>query len=214
MPNSDDDAFLIHTSDESFDSDNEAPQRVRRRPRVFSERRNFDVIDFKERFRLTRQQVDYLVSTIEQHLQHGTNCNKALTSRQQVLIALRFFADGAALRLIGDAHGISKATVSRCIHRVANAIVNSLFNEVVDFPSTNEENLSLPLRFQQVTHSRMPSVCGCVDGTYIPIIAPHVNESQFVNRHDVHSLNCMLVCGPDLKIYYCSCRWPGNTYYN
>ena len=143
-------------------------------------------------------------------MRHDTNHNKALTPRQQVLIALRFFADGASLHLIGDAHGVLKATVLRCIKRVTNTIVRNLFVEAVNFPTTNEETLRLPFLFQQVMHSRMPSVCGCIDGTHIPIIAPKQNEQQFVNRHDVHSLNCMIVCGPNMKIYYCSSHWPGN----
>uniref|UniRef100_A0A915KYU7 Putative nuclease HARBI1 n=1 Tax=Romanomermis culicivorax TaxID=13658 RepID=A0A915KYU7_ROMCU len=55
----------------------------------------------------------------------------------------------------------------------------------------------------------LPSVVGCVDGTHIPIRAPTANEDQFVNCHGDHSLNCMMVAGPNYKFYYVSARWPG-----
>ncbi len=57
--------------------------------------------------------------------------------------------------------------------------------------------------------AKMPNVCGCVDGTLIPILAPSVNEPQFVDRHGNHSINCMMVSGPDnYRFYYCSANWP------
>lgn len=182
----DDEAVLHHTSD---DEDEEADQQPlwQRRQRIFCKRINFEIIDFRARFRCTVYQVSDLVNTIGQFLQHDTYRNHALTPRQQVLIALRFFADGAGLRIIGDAHGVSKATVSRCIHRTTNAIIDHLFVEAVDFPVDNVYLLNIPRQFQQTTHSQMPSVCGCIDGTHVNIIAPHVNEEQFINRHDVHS---------------------------
>ena len=87
MANSDDEAVLNHSSDESVE---EVPQIRVRRPRIFCDRVNFEVCDFKDRFRLTIEQVNNLIDSIGQFLQHDTNRNKALTPRQQVLIALRF----------------------------------------------------------------------------------------------------------------------------
>ncbi|CAI5678493.1 unnamed protein product [Oreochromis niloticus] len=34
-----------------------------------------------------------------------------------------------------------------------------------------------------------PGVIGCIDGTHIPIIAPSVNEGDYVNRKSFHSIN-------------------------
>lgn len=41
------------------------------------------------------------------------------------------------------------------------------------------------------------------------MIRPTNNENQFVNRHGRHSINAMVVCGPDYKIYCTSAKWPG-----
>jgi hypothetical protein len=37
----------------------------------------------------------------------------------QVMIALRYFASGSYMNVIGDAHGVSKMSVSRSIHSIA-----------------------------------------------------------------------------------------------
>ena len=57
----------------------------------------------------------------------------------------------------------------------------------------------------------MPSVFGCIDGTHMRIKRPRDNESQFINRHGYHSLNVMLVCGPNLQFYFASVKWPGSV---
>ena len=55
----------------------------------------------------------------------------------------------------------------------------------------------------------MPSVCGLIDGSHILITAPSNDEMSFVNRHQMHSLNVLVVCGPDLRVYYVNSRSPG-----
>lgn len=57
-----------------------------------------------------------------------------------------------------------------------------------------------------------PEVCGVVDGILINIDAPTANEPAFVDRHGKHSINCMAVCGPDMKFYYVSANWPGSVH--
>jgi hypothetical protein len=41
---------------------------------------------------------------------------------QQALIALRYFASGSFLQVVGDTMGVDKGTVSRCIQRVSHAL--------------------------------------------------------------------------------------------
>ena len=42
-----------------------------------------------------------------------------------------------------------------------------------------------------------PNVIGCVDGTHIPIIAPSVDEVDYVNRKSFHSINVQV----DIQYY-------------
>jgi hypothetical protein len=58
----------------------------------------------------------------------------------------------------------------------------------------------------------MPQVVGCIDGALLNLDAPHLHEKWFVDRHGDHSINCMVVCGPDLKFCYASANWPGSVH--
>ena len=37
--------------------------------------------------------------------------------------------------------------------------------------------------------SGFPNVIGCIDGTQVPIMAPAINEADYVNRKGNHSIN-------------------------
>uniref|UniRef100_A0A915K7E3 DDE Tnp4 domain-containing protein n=1 Tax=Romanomermis culicivorax TaxID=13658 RepID=A0A915K7E3_ROMCU len=56
----------------------------------------------------------------------------------------------------------------------------------------------------------MPCVIGCIDGTIIPIGVPFENEEQYVDQDGQHSINIMVIIGPDLSIFYCNSLWPGS----
>ena len=126
-----------------------------------------------------------------------------------MLLTLRYLADGGRLHLVGDAHGVDKSTMSRVIQRVTTVINEQLFSTVVNWPNEPGSIANISARFRLL--AGMPFVIGCIDGTHVPIVGPHENEPQFVNRHGTHSINCMAVAGPDFKFYYVSCKWPGSV---
>jgi hypothetical protein len=164
-------------------------------------------LEFKMRFRLTCDEAERLLMRISLLLRHPTLRNYSLSPQDQLLSALRFLATGAFYRVVGDAHGPSEPTICRNLKRVVSAINTTLFDELIRWPSVNNELTLIPHRFREI--GGMPCVSGCVDGTLIQIKAPCVDEEHFVDRHGNHSLNCMVVAGPTLKAYYVSARWPG-----
>jgi hypothetical protein len=58
----------------------------------------------------------------------------------------------------------------------------------------------------------IPQIIGIVDGTLINIDAPTEHEEAFIDRHGNHSLNCMVVCGPNMMFYYVKSEWPGSVH--
>lgn len=85
-------------------------------PRVFQERTNpLEQSDsfLWERYRFSRQSIVYLCTLLEAHIRKVTRRSQSLTPVQSVCIALRFFASGTFLYSVGDAEGLSKATVCR-----------------------------------------------------------------------------------------------------
>lgn len=190
-----------------FSSDEEEDRR--QFPKVYRPRVNFDVINdhqFREKFRLRKCEVETIVDKIGPFLVN-TDKNMALNPQQQVLVALHWMGNGGPFHGIGDMHGISRATVCRVVERVVNAIVEHLFQEVVRWPENPDDIAADFLRI-----AGFPSVAGCIDGTLIKLDAPTINEQQFVDRHGNHSLNAMMVCGPDYSFYYVNSRWPGSVH--
>ena len=123
-------------------------------------------------------------------------------------MALRWLGNGSQYNGIGDMHGVSKATVCRSVQAVVNAVNTHLFPKLVDWPNrTKAEHPALEFH----ALGGMSCVCGCIDGTLINIDAPKDNEVAFVDREGNHSINCMLVCGPDFRFYCASCRRPGSV---
>jgi len=60
--------------------------------------------------------------------------------------------------------------------------------------------------------SRIPNVCGLIDGTHIEIQRPHVHEESFINRKSVHSINEQITGLSNHKITDVCARWPGSSH--
>lgn len=183
-----------------------------RRRRVYRDRINFEFFlesAFIERFRISRSAAEKVLNAIGPTIDHRSHINHALVPKQQLLLALHFFGNGSQYHGVGDMHGIHKSTVCRVVNRVSRAIHRILFPVYVRWPNNCG---SISIGFSEI--AGFPRVAGVVDGTLIPIKAPSVNESDYVDRHGDHSLNAMVVCGCNFEFFYASARWPGSVHDN
>ncbi|XP_046585453.1 putative nuclease HARBI1 [Haliotis rubra] len=57
-----------------------------------------------------------------------------------------------------------------------------------------------------------PNVLGCVDGTFIRLMAPSENEADYLNRKGFHSLNVQMICDARYKFINCVAKWPGSVH--
>ncbi|XP_035711322.1 putative nuclease HARBI1 [Folsomia candida] len=193
---------------ELYFSDNEEnnPQPRVYRPRVNFDERFISDFQFREKFRLRRAEAEFIVEKIGQNLINSEK-NMALTPRQQLLVALHWLGCGSPYHCVADMHGIGKSTVCRIVRRVVDSTIEIMFQDIVHWPDNTDDIAQEFLRI-----GGFPSVAGCVDGTLIKIDSPNINEEQFVDRHGNHSLNCMVICGPDYSFYFISSRCPGSTH--
>ena len=121
----------------------------------------------------------------------------ALPPLQQVLIALRFYASGSFLQVIGDTAGVDKSTVSRVVTNVSNALISKQ-SEFITWP-TDAEVAEVKNSFYR--RGGFPCVIGCVDGTHIRIQALNEHENALnVNRKGFHSINVQGVCIVTTKV--------------
>jgi len=194
--------LMLTSSDESED---DAPT-VRKvyRPRV-----NFVVpsdFQFREKFRMRRHEVEFVLTQIGPRL-FESNRSYSLSPEQQLLVTLHWMGNGGYYHGIGDMHGVSKSTVCRVRRRVINAINEVMFPKIITWPTNSTEVAEEFFR-----KGGFPAVCGCVDGTLINLDSPQEHEQQYVDRYGNHSINAMMICGPDYTFYSVNARWPGSVH--
>ena len=105
-------------------------------PRIFRDRTNplaFSNEYLWERYRFTRPSIVYLSCLLEPQIRKSTQRSQALTTMQSVCVTLRFLASGTFPYTVGDAEGLSKATICREIRRVCLAL-KKLLNVFITFP--------------------------------------------------------------------------------
>ncbi|CAG2227345.1 HARBI1 [Mytilus edulis] len=99
-----------------------------RKERIFrgmvSHLNNLTDNEMRIRYRFGRDSIAYICNIVGDKLRRSTAKETALTVEQQVCIALRFYASGSFLQVIGDTMGYDKATVSRAVNDVTNALLD------------------------------------------------------------------------------------------
>jgi hypothetical protein len=113
------------------------------------------------------------------------------------------------MNVIGDAHGVSKMSVSRSIHSVAKNIAKNI-GLYIQFPMTNTDCQSVMFNFYDI--KEFPLVLGAADGTLIPIKAPLVDEHLYVCRKGWHALNVQGVCDANNLFTNIVAHYAGSTH--
>lgn len=89
---------------------------------------------------------------------------------------------------------VSKSTVFNCIYCVTSAVIRRM-HQLISWPDDAECRRKIAQNFFNLSIPGVPFVAGALDGSLIEIIAPSVDEVQFVDRHQNHSINAMGVAG-------------------
>ncbi|XP_072142665.1 putative nuclease HARBI1 [Dermacentor andersoni] len=146
---------------------------------------------FRRHLRLKKETLRWLCDEVAEEL--GGVRTSALSVERQVLCALRFFATGSFQASVRSEEtiGVTKPAVSKCVRRVAEAIVHAgARNKWVHFPRTSEENAAVKEGF--LRRGFIPGVIGCVDGSLIAIIAPKGEQkAAFMCRKGYYALTTM-----------------------
>ena len=187
-----------------------------RQVRVFRRKTNpleeFPDQNIIEKFRFSPDGIAFLTELLEEDLLRVTGRTQSLSVETQILIALRYYATGGFLELIGEGFGVNKGTVSRVVRDVSDALANQLDN-FVKWPSNRQERNHVKQGFIEM--GGFPNVIGCVDGTHVEVQGPSTPanypardaegnelpsyEAAFVNRMQYHSINVQGICDSNCK---------------
>ncbi|KAM5248413.1 putative nuclease HARBI1 [Ctenodactylus gundi] len=108
---------------------------------------------------------------------------------------------------MGDAIGISQASMSRCVANVTEALMERA-SQFIRFPADEASMQALKDEFYGL--AGMPGVIGVVDCIHVAIKAPNAEDLSYVNRKGLHSLNCLMVCDVRGALMTVQTNWPGS----
>ncbi|NXL78678.1 ALP1 protein, partial [Leptocoma aspasia] len=154
-----------------------------------------------------RQFICYLVDLLGATLSRPTQRSRAISPETQILAALGFYTSGSFQTRMGDAIGISQASMSRCVANVTEALVERA-SQFIHFPKDEATVQTLKDDFYGL--AGMPGVLGVVDCTHVAIKAPNAEDLSYVNRKGLHSLNCLMVCDSRGVLLSAETHWPGS----
>jgi hypothetical protein len=83
---------------------------------------DFDDREFRDRFRFSIENLQFITNLMELQLCRPTLRSHAIPVDIQVKLALRYLASGSPMRVIGDAMGYHISSVSRAVRDVSNAL--------------------------------------------------------------------------------------------
>lgn len=190
----------------SSDSDDQMPRKRKR----FAPRKHYDEDpkDFKERYRLTPRLFDLLYAEIGPFLERETRRSHALSGREVLLAALRFYASGHFYYSLGDCQGNNlnlciiiasfwgahKTTLCNAVREVTT-IINQRLGYFIGWPTDPQDIERARRDFQSMTNPGIPNICGVMDGSHVKVVSPSENEYQFVNRYKTIQLTLWLFAG-------------------
>lgn len=155
---------------------------------------------------MTPEILEGIVQLVNGRLDRPTNQGKPLLTEQRLMVFLHWIGTNSFYHEIADQHSIHKSTVCRIVHEVSDLLFE-LRNDFLRWPDDPEV---VAEQFYRI--ARIPNVFGAIDGTHVLMHPSNEDEPDFINRHQTHSFNCLVVAGADLRILYADCNNPGRLH--
>ncbi|CAB5377136.1 unnamed protein product [Rhizophagus irregularis] len=173
---------------------------------------NMQDFEFKRHFRLTRSTFEWLCCKIIPHLKREITGPGivGLAWEQKVGASLWFLATGECFRSIGNRFGMGESTFSYALRDFINVIVTKFLAEKIVFPNTESEINEITNGFKGT--GRIPNVIGAIDGSHIPIKAPHLFPIDYFNRKGFYSIVLQAVVDHKKSFLDICVGWPGSTH--
>ncbi|XP_071102876.1 putative nuclease HARBI1 [Haliotis cracherodii] len=144
--------------------------------------------------------------------------NNAITPEMEIAVMLRYHATGKMHLCNADALGISLPSISRIVSETIDALSTlAIVRQFVKIPvlrTDTHEDIRNIQRNQAafMATAGFPGVFGVIDGTHVRIIAPSVDEPEYVCRKHFHSINAQIVFDAHYNILDMVAKWPRSTH--
>ena len=163
-----------------------------------------------ENFRVTKKTFNLIVSAVARDIKRKTTIlREPISVEKRVAITMYFLSSTAEYRTIANLFGVSKAFVCLCIKDVCAAILKRLQSKYITIPKRNElENIISKYKRKW----GFPACFGAIDGTHIPISAPYLAHSDYINRKGYHSIVMQAVVDCNYLFRDIVVGWPGSVH--
>jgi hypothetical protein len=173
---------------------------------------NMPDFEFKRHFRLTRSTFEWLCCEVIPLLRRNNNEPGiiGLAWEQKIGASLWFLATGECFRSIGERFGMGESTVSYALRQFFDVIIARFLAEKIIFPNTELEINRIINGFERI--GKIPNAIGAIDGSHIPIKAPHLFPVDYFNRKGFYSIVLQAVVDYKKKFLDICVGWPGSTH--
>src|SRR5436305_1898808 len=173
---------------------------------------NMPDFEFKRHFRLIRSTFEWLCCEVIPLLRRNNNEPGiiGLAWEQKIGASLWFLATGECFRSIGERFGMGESTVSYALRQFFDVIIARFLAEKIIFSNTELEINRITNGFERI--GKIPNVIGTIDGSHIPIKAPHLFPVDYFNRKGFYSIVLQAVVDYKKKFLDICVGWPGSTH--
>lgn len=149
---------------------------------------------YKENFRMDREDVDFLVDRMRPHwpvCHLGGGGDVGI--RRALHIFLYRLGSSSCCRIVANQFGVGRSTVIGVTTRTLHALL-AAFGKLIQTPRTEADWKRIAERWNQT--SKLRGIVGAIDGTHIPICRPFASDlaEPFFNRKGYYSYNVQAVC--------------------
>ena len=171
---------------------------------------SFNAREFKGRMRMDVSTFEYLCNTLAPYmLRQDTNMRLAVPVQVKVAIAISRLATGNSMQSIVDLYKIGLSTSQLAVSQFTCVVKSALLKTYIRWPTASVME-KFADEFQDI-HG-IPYVVGAVDGSHIPIVAPHLYAADYYNRKDFHSVLLQGVVSSKCLFWDYDIGWAGSMH--
>ncbi|XP_049769195.1 uncharacterized protein LOC126106842 [Schistocerca cancellata] len=154
---------------------------------LMKELRPEDPQEFQNFIRMDMACFEKLLSLIENGIRKcDTVMREAITPSRKLVVTLRFLATGESFKSLAFSHRIAQPTISKVVVDVCTAICNTLKDQYLKAPATEEEWEKIAKEFDELW--QFPNCIGAMDGKHIAFAQPRTAGSAYFSYKKFHSI--------------------------
>ncbi|XP_011858935.1 PREDICTED: putative nuclease HARBI1 isoform X2 [Vollenhovia emeryi] len=131
--------------------------------------------------------------------------------RIQLLSTIWLLGTPDSFRSVGEKFDLGKSSLNDCVRRVVKAL-NSIADEVIKWPKGPQLAVSKD-KFSCLGDAPLPGIIGAVDGSYVYIKKPNLQEAaiHYKCRKLQYAVVLQAICDTDLIFIDCFTGYPGSV---